>query len=164
MLIRNNRIDSRSFGKLACCTLILTAMSGSTLLAQAAASKLPTDLRTRTFGSDWPHFLGPNQDSKSQETGIIKNWSTADGTPAIAVKWQLPLKQSYGTCTTSRGRLFQFDSEPTSRRGESIGKVLCLNSETGQQLWEYKYAYSYSDQYGYNDGRDYRVRWLRYQR
>lgn len=117
-----------------------------------SSPKLPTDLRTRRFGSDWPQFLGPNQDSKSLEKGIIKDWSKTG--PGLDLVWEIPLEQSYGTCTTSRGRLFQFDSEPvgSTRRGKSIGKVLCLKSETGERIWEYRYEYDYADQYGYNNG------------
>jgi len=33
-----------------------------------------TDLRTRTDGEDWPHFLGPRGDGTSLETGIRKDW------------------------------------------------------------------------------------------
>jgi len=135
--------------------LTLGLLTSSQLTATAQQSPaLPTDLRTRRFGSDWSQFLGPNQDSKSGETGIITDWSDKDGTPQLKIKWQLPLKQSYGTCTTSRGRLFQFDSEPIGApgRGKSLGKVLCLNSETGREIWKYTYEYEYADQYGYNNG------------
>ena len=30
--------------------------------------------------------------------------------------------------------------------------LLCLNSETGEKIWEYGYEYDYTDQYGYNSG------------
>ena len=112
--------------------------------------ELPTDLRTRRFGQDWETFLGPTRNSKSSEIGIIKDWAAES--PKLV--WQIPLSQSYGTCTVSRGRLFQFDSESVGpeRLGKNVAHVLCLNSETGKQLWKHSYEYEYADQYGYNNG------------
>lgn len=106
-----------------------------------------TDLGTRRFGQDWPTFLGPDADSKSPETGILKDWSG----DSLKIVWQMPLTQSYGAPTVSRGRLFLFDSEQVER-GKNVGKLSCLNSETGEKIWEYKYEYEYRDQYGYNNG------------
>lgn len=117
--------------------------------ASNPANELPTDLRTRRFGEDWPTFLGPTSDSKSTETGIKKDWGKAG--EKLKIVWQMPLTQSYGTCTTSRGRLFQFDSERSDRE-TSIGKLLCVKSETGEKLWTFEYEYKYNDQYGYNNG------------
>ena len=65
--------------------------------------------------------------------------------------WHAPLHQSYGTCTVSLGRLFQFDSEPLGGSKQN-GRVHCLNAETGKELWAYNYAYDYKDTYGYNNG------------
>ncbi len=115
--------------------------------ADNALAELPTNLATIKFGQDWPKFLGPDGDSKSNETGIVKDWS-GDG---LKVVWQLPLQQSYGAPSVSRGRLFQFDSEPVGR-GKNVGKLICLHAETGKALWTYKYDYEYRDQYGYNNG------------
>ena len=131
------------------------AAQSTAAVPDAKRQALPTDLGTRRFGEDWPKFLGSNQDGKSNETGIIKDWEDG-GKPGASLKllWQVPLKQSYGTCTVSRGRLFQFDSEPIGppRQGRSTGKIMCLNSETGELLWQHKYQYEYADQYGYNNG------------
>ena len=44
------------------------------LLAAPVVAESPPDLRTRKTGSDWPTFLGPNQDGVSSETGILKSW------------------------------------------------------------------------------------------
>jgi len=63
----------------------------------------------------------------------------------------MPLELSYGTCTVSRGRVFQFDAEPKSRT-ENLGVLHCCNSETGEPIWKYEYEYKYADQYGYNNG------------
>ena len=108
---------------------------------RSEAVKLP-DLGTRKQGSDWPCFLGPTGDSKSAETGIITAWKA--GSPRIV--WQKPLGTSYGAPSISRGRLFQFD------RQQDQATLLCLNSETGEQLWRFAYRSDYHDMFGYNNG------------
>ncbi len=56
------------------------------------------------------------------------------------------MAESYAIGSVSRGRYFQFDFE----RGEA--RLLCLHSETGALIWEYRYASEYDDLYGYNRG------------
>ena len=93
-------------------------------------------------GGDWPIFLGPDQASKSPETGIIKQW---DAKPPRLV-WQVELGTSYGAPAIAGGRLFQFD------RFEAASRLYCLNAETGQELWKRDVPTSYHDLYGYNNG------------
>jgi outer membrane protein assembly factor BamB len=107
----------------------------------ADAGDEPT-IGTRTPGVDWPVFLGPSGNSKSSESGILKEW------PATGPKlvWQRPLGEGYGAPTISRGRLFQFD-----RFGDKA-RLYCLNAETGQPLWQHEVTTEYEDMYGYNNG------------
>jgi len=98
------------------------------------------DLRTRTFGHDWPDFLGPQRSSKSTETGLV--WP--DEGPRIL--WTVRLGTGYDIGSVSKGRYFHFD-----RVGEHA-RVRCLRSETGEPLWQYKYISDYEDYYGYNNG------------
>ncbi len=100
------------------------------------------DLGAARSGEDWPAFLGPHGDGKSAETGIITNWQEG----RLRVLWHRRLQESYGICSVSRGRLFQFD------RQNGKGTLLCLESQTGNELWRYTYDYDYRDLYGYNRG------------
>ena len=100
------------------------------------------NLGTRKAGIDWPIFLGPTQDSKSPETGIITKWTA--NKPRIV--WQAELGTGYGAPTISKGRLFQFE-----RVGE-LARIYSLHAETGKELWQYKYPTDYSDYFGYNNG------------
>jgi outer membrane protein assembly factor BamB len=107
-----------------------------------ARDDAPSDLRTRKDGADWPGFLGPTADSKSTERGILTAWPET-GPPLV---WQRRVLSGYGMPSVSLGRLFQF---------ERIGKeatLLCLNSETGEELWRFAYSTSYSDIFGYDNG------------
>ena len=100
------------------------------------------DLGTRQTGIDWPRFLGPGQNSKSTEVGILTDWPP-EGPPIV---WQRELGTSYGIGTISRGRFFQFD-----RHGD-VARLTCMHSETGNTLWDFEYVTNYKDLYNYNNG------------
>ena len=119
-----------------------SATSNPTPAIDARGIEPPPSLWTRKTGGDWPIFLGPNQDSKSSETGIIKKWDAKR--PQLL--WHQELGTSYGAPTIAGGRLFQFD------RFGSNSRLYCLNAETGAELWKHEGLTSYHDQYGYNNG------------
>lgn len=100
------------------------------------------DLGTRKAGSDWPSFLGPTQDSKSEEKGLNPRWP-AEGPRVV---WQRELGDGYAICSVARGRLYQFD------RVAGKARLVCLKSETGEELWKFEYANDYEDMYGYGPG------------
>ena len=62
------------------------------------------DIGTRKAGVDWPQFLGPTQDGKSTERGILKPWPKTG--PRIV--WTRKLGTGYSAPVVSKGRLFQF--------------------------------------------------------
>jgi outer membrane protein assembly factor BamB len=93
-------------------------------------------------GSDWPIFLGPTQDSRSPEKGIITKWDESG--PKLV--WHKQLGTSYGAPTIAAGRLMQFD-----RFGDK-SRLYCLNPETGKELWRTEFSTEYEDLYGYNNG------------
>ena len=124
------------------CRLLISLAGAVVVMAPIlVGAKELDDLGTRKFGDDWPTFLGPTGDSKSTETGIVTDWDRP-----LRVLWHLPLQESYGICSVSRGRVFQFDLQ------NDRGTLLCLHSETGRELWRYSYPYEYVDLYGYNSG------------
>ena len=112
------------------------------LLAAPLLAESPPDLRTRKTGSDWPTFLGPNQDGVSPETGILKAWP-ADG---LKVVWETQMGLGYAPPVVSRGRLFHFDRV----RDECV--LTCRTAETGKLLWKFSYPTDYDDLYGYSPG------------
>jgi outer membrane protein assembly factor BamB len=109
---------------------------------RAHQEKPMADLGTRHGGVDWPRFLGPQGTSESPEKGIIQTWAQ-DG---LRLVWQLPLGTGYSMPVISKGRLYQFD-----RKGKN-GRLRCLKSETGTDLWEFEYPTDYEDFFGYNNG------------
>jgi outer membrane protein assembly factor BamB len=99
------------------------------------------DPRTRKDGDDWPSFLGPTGDSKSREKGIFTDW-----TNGLRIRWHAKLGQSYGMPAISRGRLFQFDGVRETAR------LVCMESETGKELWHFDYTSEYDDLLNYENG------------
>jgi outer membrane protein assembly factor BamB len=116
----------------------------STKPRESAAQKAENvaDLRKRKDGDDWPRFLGPTADSKSRETGIRMDWTK--NAPRLA--WQRAMGAGYAMPSISRGRLFAFD-----QAGQTV-RLACLESETGRELWQFRYDSDYEDLYGYDNG------------
>lgn len=108
------------------------------------------DIGTRRQGIDWPCFLGPNYDSKSPETGILRDWAG----DKLRIVWQKELDTSYGIGSVSKGRYYQFDrvEDPALPRGVGRALLTCLNAETGEEIWRFGYETDYEDLYGYNGG------------
>ena len=102
----------------------------------------PENLWTRTRGDDWPGFLGINGQSKSSETGILTDWS--DG--KLKMLWQRETGEGYGMGSVAQGRFYHFgliDSKAT---------LVCVNAETGKEIWKFAYQSDYKDLYGYDSG------------
>lgn len=123
-----------------CCSVV--CRGAETVSFDPAKDDFPPDLRTRLAGQDWPCFLGPTGDSKSTEKGLLAPWP-AHGPPIV---WQRPIDTGYGMPSVSRGRLFQFE------RIKNEAVLICLKSETGEELWRFAYPTEYEDLYGYNNG------------
>ncbi len=116
-------------------------MLSAVLIFACLVQEVP-DLGTRKGGTDWPCFLGPNHDGTTPEKLDRFHWT--DGSPRLV--WQRETGDGYSTCVIDRGRCFLFD-----RVGDK-NRLVCLNSETGAEIWKYEYATSYSDSYGAGNG------------
>lgn len=116
------------------------------LVTLAAAASLAADdvpsLWKRKAGGDWPQLLGPARDGKSPEKGILTAWPEAG--PRMV--WSRPLGTGYSVGSVAKGRFYQFD------KVDGKATLVCLNAETGEELWEFAYPSTYRDLYGYNDG------------
>jgi outer membrane protein assembly factor BamB len=125
--------------------LLFLAGCRQAVLAVTEDEPQPTAAKTagdRKQGEDWPIFLGPNQDSKSSETGIITKW----GESGLKLVWERKLGTSYGAPTIAAGKLFQFD-----RFGDK-SRLYCLDAVTGRELWQQEFPTEYEDLYQYNNG------------
>ena len=91
---------------------------------------------------DWPGFLGSRRDGKSNEIGIVKDWS--DG--QLEMVWDLELREGYGIGSAVGNRFFQLD------RVGNEGRLRCLDTVDGNSVWEYRYTVEYGDLFGYDSG------------
>ena len=119
----------------------LFVLAALVFATSAPAAEVP-DLRTRKTGSDWPAFLGPTGDSKSSEKNILTIWP--DAGPKII--WQRKIAEGYAMPSTSKGRLFMFD------RVRNNNRLVCMKSETGEELWKFEYPTDFEDLLGYSGG------------
>jgi len=130
---------------LAAVGLIVFELGIPSAAAQPAAQLQPAPLKnlgTRKQGVDWPSFLGPTGDSKSSETGILTDWQKSP----LRLVWQRRLSESYCMPAIAAGRCVLFD------RIKDRATVICVESETGKELWNFDYATGYRDNFGYDNG------------
>jgi len=88
--------------------------------------------------ADWPHWLGPNRNGTSPETGLLSSWPK--GGPKLL--WKVPGGEGYSTVAISGGRAI------TQVQHDGGEFVLALDPVKGTKLWETKIASAYDNTYG----------------
>lgn len=91
---------------------------------------------------DWPQFLGPNRDSVSQETGLLRTW----GKEGPKVLWKKPVGEGFSGPVIAGDRLIVF------HRAGDEEVIECWNAADGKPQWKHAYSTSYQDQLGKGDG------------
>jgi len=108
----------------------------------ATFHRAPAPLSPEARTSDWNEFLGPGGRSVSPETHLRRDWG-AGGPPLV---WELERGQGYAA-PSIQGDFLVYPH----RQGEEE-VVECLRPETGELLWQFRYATDYVDSYGYSNG------------
>jgi hypothetical protein len=90
---------------------------------------LPSDVPDR----GWPFIRGPARDGRSPEVHLADRWPDA-GPPVL---WHRALGQGYSALTAAGDRVF------TQYQSLSGQYVVCLDAETGETIWEYRYDWPY---------------------
>lgn len=86
-----------------------------------------------SLGPEWPHLRGPAYSGVSDETGLADVWPP--GGPPIL--WNREIGRGYSGMIAVGHRLFTLRQTPTEQ------SVLCLDAETGNQVWEHRYGWAY---------------------
>ena len=81
----------------------------------------------------WPHLRGPHYNGLSDEKGLADSWPP-DGPPVL---WTRQLGQGYSAFTAVNGRVY------TQTQSTYSQSVLCLDAETGDEIWEHRYGWPY---------------------
>jgi outer membrane protein assembly factor BamB len=98
-------------------TLSLAAMVVSTVASICPAA-------------DWPQYLGPQRNSTSPETGVLRSWP--EGGPEVL--WTVDVGRGYGGPVVEDGRVYLLD------RDDEVGETLrCFDLADGKELWSYEY-------------------------
>src|SRR5437660_982333 len=87
---------------------------------------------------DWPDWRGPDRDGVSREKGLPEKWSLGGQNLA----WKAP----YGGRSTPVVLGDHLYLQNTAGKGETEQeRILCLNTDTGKLLWEYRFNVFQSD-------------------
>ncbi|MFN3189946.1 MAG: PQQ-binding-like beta-propeller repeat protein [Aureliella sp.] len=102
---------------------------------------------------DWPQWMGPDRNGVYAESGLIES-IPAEG---LERKWSTPIELGYAGPAVANGRVFVTDY--VKKTGESKNnpggrdkltgteRVLCLDAESGEVLWEQEYDRPYNLSY-----------------
>jgi outer membrane protein assembly factor BamB len=103
---------------------------------------------------DWPQWRGPNGDGTWVGAPKISAEWSKDGLP---VGWRADIGGGYAGVTVADGRVFLFDRQVERGPGDPDNakpqgpilsekeRLLCLDSETGRELWQFAYPETYGD-------------------
>jgi outer membrane protein assembly factor BamB len=94
------------------------------------------------LGADWPHFLGPNYNNTSSETGLLHEWSK-DGPPKL---WEYAKGSGHSAPVVSGGHVVIFHADDAQEI------IDCLDAATGERQWRFDYAAKSNAQYGSGPG------------
>lgn len=117
------------------------------LHAQEAPGRLtfhaaPKPLNAKAVTSDWPRFLGPNDDGTTPETHLL----AALPETGLKLVWELAKGDSFTGPSIVGDRLVFFHNI------DDQDIIECLHPETGKPYWVYTYPNRYRDRYGYGKG------------
>lgn len=90
-------------------------------------------LETISPGGDWPQFRGPTADGIAAEERLADSWPE-NGPPVL---WTRELGQGYSAFTVSQGRAY------TQTQSLYDQTLVCLDAETGETIWSYRYGWPY---------------------
>ena len=115
------------------------ALAVSPVHGQTRRHRAPRPLSPDAVAHDWPSFLGPTHNAVSADTNLRR-------TLPPPLVWELERGTGYTSPAIAGDRLVFFH-----RVGDEE-VVECLHPETGEPAWRFRYATTYRDRYGYNNG------------
>jgi outer membrane protein assembly factor BamB len=87
-------------------------------------------LATPLAAEDWLQWGGPRGDFTVEASGLADSWPE-EGPPLL---WKRPLGDGYSAILVEGGRLY------TMYRDGDHEVIVCLSAETGETIWEHRYA------------------------
>jgi outer membrane protein assembly factor BamB len=105
-----------------------------------------------THADDWPQWMGPKRDNVWREEGLLDKFP--EGGPKVV--WRSPIAGGYAGPAVVGDKLFVTDyvtqdnvNTDNFQRKQSTGieRVLCLNADTGSEVWRHEYPVTYTISY-----------------
>jgi len=87
--------------------------------------------------ADWPHFLGPNHDLKSDETGFLKS---AD--KPLPKLWERRIGAAFSSMAIVDGRVYTCGQEDKQQW------LICLDANTGEVIWKKPIEKDFRNEHG----------------
>ncbi len=107
---------------------------------------------TLAHADDWPQWMGPRRDNVWRETGLLEKFP--EGGPKVL--WRAPVAGGYAGPAVAQGKVYVADYVSSRdvkvenferQRFTGVERVLCLDAETGKQLWKHEYPVEYTISY-----------------
>lgn len=84
----------------------------------------------KSHSLDWSQYLGPDRNSTSNETDILRTWS--DSGPEVL--WSINVGIGFGGPAIKDGKVYLLD------RDDKAGDILrCIDLSNGEELWKFAY-------------------------
>ncbi len=108
-----------------------TASTGTSGRSTARSRRFPTKSVESTSGgssssSEWNQFRGPNRDNLSTERGLLASWPDQGPPQAWTARG---IGEGYSAISISNGRVYTMGNIGQEE------KVVCLDLETGREVW-----------------------------
>ena len=90
-----------------------------------------------SLGGDWPHFLGPGYDGKSDAKGLKTNW-----TDPLKLVWERNVGSAFSSFACVGNRIY------TCGEQDKQQVLYCLDADTGKVIWDVPFEKQYKNEHG----------------
>jgi outer membrane protein assembly factor BamB len=109
----------------------------------SALSMLHHSILPVAQAEDWPQWRGPQRDGRWNVQGLVEQ--LPDG--QLPLEWSVPLGPGYAGPTVADGRVYVTDRQSADDGSGQTERILCLQSATGEKIWEHIYPAPYTIRY-----------------
>ena len=93
-----------------------------------------------SWAEDWPTWRGPRGDGSWQAPKLAKEWPE-EGLRRV---WKKPVAPGFSGVSVADGKVYLMDRPDKETHGETE-RVLCLDADSGKELWSFSYEANYGD-------------------
>ncbi len=115
------------------CLIAVFSLVDFRSLSLPASASPPRSAEPAISGPGWPQLRGPGYDARSGETELADSWPT-EGPPVL---WTRKIGAGYSGLIVKGGCAY------TQTQALTEQKVLALDADTGQTIWQHRYALPY---------------------